>query len=186
MSPSDSDADRHFLSLGVQYYTAARSAVRQRLSPVAGNLYHQAIELLLKARLSHTHSLRELSLRPYGHCLQSLWDAFKSEVATADLDQFDDTITTLDAFWNLRYPDNVMQEGATITFQWDPGVVTTWFAPEITPTPCYHLVVTDIDRLVSRVFQVSSRNLACFMRGMNENARTAIQEQNPACDAWFS
>ena len=154
--------------------------------PVAGNLYHHAIEMLLKARLSDTRSLEVLSRRPFGHCLQALWNAFKAEFPGVGLAQFDGTITTLDPFWDLRYPDTVIQEGAQIFFQWTPGISTSTFAPGITPPPRYDLVVTDIDSLVARIFEVSSRNLAFFMNGMNEYARNAITLDNPVCAGWFS
>jgi hypothetical protein len=65
-------ADEHFLSLGIQYYAAARLAVLAELSPVFGNLYHHAIEAFLKAQLSqkfHSKSLRSGAVEPDMNCL---------------------------------------------------------------------------------------------------------------------
>jgi len=183
MSPLD--ADTHFLRLGVQYYTAARSAVLAQLAPVSGNLYHHAIEMLLKARLSQKRSLKELSRPPFRHKLGALWNVFKAEFPTAGLDQFDDTIATLDRFETLRYPDAILNEGAEIIVMWEPGHSSSTYAPEITPPPRYQIVVTEIDRLVARIFEVSSRNPAFFTGWMNEYAQGAITRDNPACAGWF-
>ncbi len=182
MSPSPSRAEIHFLNLGIQYYVAGRSAALARLYPVAANLYHHAIEMLLKARLCHSHTLQELRRPPFRHCLQGSWAAFTSEFPGVGLGQFDDTITALDAFENLRYPDNVIQEGAAIHAQWQPCDVT---GSEVGTTPCYILVITDLDRLVARIFEVSSRNPRFYTGGMNEYARNAILHHNPACGGWF-
>src|SRR5258708_5472564 len=55
-----SNEDAEFLTLGIQYYTAGRSAAWAGLMPVCGNLCHHAVEMLLKAGLSRKHSLAEL------------------------------------------------------------------------------------------------------------------------------
>lgn len=173
------------MSLGVQYYTAARSAVLAQLAPVSGNLYHHAIEMLLKARLSQKRSLEELSRSPFVHKLCALWNAFKAEFPTLGLDQFDDTIATLDRFETIRYPDATIKEGAEIIVMWDPDPISSTYAPDITPPPRYQIIVTEIDRLVARIFEVSSRNPAFFTGGVNDYAREAITRDNPACGGWF-
>jgi hypothetical protein len=86
------DADVRFMDLGVQYYAAARAAVMANLFPVCGNLYHHAIEMLLKAGLSQKLSLSEL--KEFRHKLPKLWKRFKSEFPS--IDQFDDVIVKLD------------------------------------------------------------------------------------------
>ena len=183
MSPQD--ANEHFLSLGVQYYTAARAAVLARLSPVCGNLYHHAIEMLVKAHLSQRRSLEDLSRRPFGHDLCALWNAFKADFPTSGLEEFDDTIATLAAFETIRYPDAIIKKGAEINVMWCPGPVSSAYAPGTTPPPRYQIVVTDIDRLVERIFKVSSRNPVFFTGGMNHYARDAITCDNPVWRGWF-
>ena len=71
-------ADETFLKLGIQYYTAARWAALAKLMPVCGNLYHHAIEMFLKARLSQNYTLEQLSHHHFSHKLDKLWDTFKS------------------------------------------------------------------------------------------------------------
>lgn len=53
-------AYERFFHLAVQYYVAARFAARAHLIPVSGNLYHHAIEMMLKAQLSRSIPLQRL------------------------------------------------------------------------------------------------------------------------------
>src|SRR5437764_1206031 len=101
-------ADEEFLRLGVQYYIAGRSAFMAGLVPVCGNLFHHAVELLLKAKLSRTRMLGELSQRPYGHNLRLRWSALKAGFPNEVLGQLDDPIAALDRFENIRYPDSIV------------------------------------------------------------------------------
>jgi hypothetical protein len=178
------DAAAKFMRLGFQYYTAARSAVLAGLIPVCGNLCHHAVEMLLKGCLSQTHSLEEL--REFGHNLCRLWNAFKAEFPATELNQFDDTIATLDRFEHIRYPDAIIEEGAVFYIQWVPAPVSSTCAPGIKkPTPSYPIVVPDIDRLVARILEFGSVTPQGLTVPMNEYAREAIRRNNPACDALF-
>jgi hypothetical protein len=103
-----------FVGLGLQYYVAARSAAWAGLVPVCGNLYHHALELLLKAGLSQNHSLKELGKKPFSHDLSNLWNTFKAEFPSTELPQFDPTIADIDDFEDIRYPDKVLKNGATM------------------------------------------------------------------------
>lgn len=179
-------ANMHFLRLGVQNYIAARSAALAGLSTVCGNLYHHAIEMLLKARLSQEHTLEELRSPAFGHKLLSLWKAFKCSVSVSDLDHFDNTIETLNAFERIRYPDNIIKEGASISISLDRPSAPSIYGAGIQPPPRYEVVITDIDRLVARIFEVSSRNPFFFTGSMNPYAREAITRDNPVSGVWFS
>ena len=180
------DADTHFLDRGVQYYAAGRCAVLAGLIPVAGNLFHHAVEMLLKAHLSQTHSLRELSFKPFGHHLKNLWDVFKSRFPDENLDEFDQAISLINEFEELRYPDSAIANGAEIRFQWNDPPELPMFVPGDLSVPQYDLVVNTIDRLVATIFQVSSRNPAFFTIRMNENSRNAIYHSNPIAEFLFS
>jgi hypothetical protein len=171
-------ADEQFLSLGIQYYVAARSAVLAGLLPVFGNFYHHAIEALLKARLSQKLSLHELW--KCGHKLPRLWNDFKAEFPSAGLEQFDDTIASIEPFERLRYPDAIIAEGAQIIYEWNRSSFPTGqISGTTTLPPRYGIVVTDIDRLVAKIFEVCSRNPSFFTDGMNACARDAITHDNP-------
>jgi hypothetical protein len=178
-------ADEHFLSLGVQYYAAARSAVLAGLLPVCGNLYHHAIELFLKARLSQNFPLEQLRKQGgrAGHELPLLWNAFKTEFPGAGLEQFDDTIASIERFEGLRYPDAIIAEGAQMILLWDPSPFPTGQISGTTPPPLrYEIVVTDIDRLIVKIFEVCSRNPMFFTNGMRACARDAITRDNPVAE----
>ena len=73
---NSNDAWLHLSRTGMQYYIAGRAAMRAQLIPVAGNLLHHAVEMLLKGDLSRTRSLQEI--KQFQHNLVKTWDAFKS------------------------------------------------------------------------------------------------------------
>jgi hypothetical protein len=74
-----------FYDFGFQYYVAGRCGVASLLHPVAGNLFHHAIEMLLKGALCDRAS--ESERHRMGHELKLLWGAFKAQYAGgADLD----------------------------------------------------------------------------------------------------
>jgi hypothetical protein len=94
-----------FYRYGFQYYVAGRFAVIAQLLPVAANLLHHAIEMLLKGELVH---LEEKQRRDMGHDLTKLWPAYKKRMAAENtLVSFDAIIETLNKFEEIRYPDKV-------------------------------------------------------------------------------
>ena len=74
-----------FVQLGFQYYVSGRFAARGGLMPVSGNLFHHAVEMLLKGHLATTLPLNELRSR-FGHRLREMWNAFKQDVSDSGLD----------------------------------------------------------------------------------------------------
>jgi hypothetical protein len=174
-------ADREFMKLGVQYYVAARSAVMARLLPVCGNLYHHSLEMFLKAGLSRSLPLRDLQNR-FGHKLPKISTAFKAQFSPAgQLDDFDETITKLHQFDDIRYPDKVLTLGAQMIVEWAAAPVpgTGGFSPA---PPLYGLNVNDLDRLVAKIFEASSRNplfFTSYLAGF-PHAREIIRRDNPA------
>lgn len=174
------DADRHFLQLAIQYYVAARSAALAALIPVCGNLFHHSIEMFLKARLSQTRTLQELSKVPLGHNLLALWNAFKLEFPAAQLDTFDTTIDTLQLFERIRYPDETLKHGAQIYVEWDAAPAFVMERPGVKASPRYTIVVREIDLLVGKIFEVCSRNPKFFAgEFMKPYAKDALVQQNP-------
>src|SRR5260370_37935659 len=91
---SDEDTIHEFFRYGCQYYVAARYGVFASLIPVAGNLHHHAIEMLLKGALSKSMSLKEMKDK-LGHKLQRSWEAFKTQAGDARLNRFDRAIQEL-------------------------------------------------------------------------------------------
>lgn len=176
------DADTRFLDLGFQYYTAGRLAFLTQLTPITGNLFHHAIEMQIKARLSQTHTLEELSRKPFGHRLFSLWDAFKAEFSDEELDEFDSVISLLDEFEELRYPDSILKNGASVMLQITAPVTAHLSNLGSVAVPEYTLVLNDIDRLFARILQVSSRNPLFFISPLNEFGCSALSQDNPVAE----
>ena len=152
------------------------------LSPVCGNLFHHAIEAFLKARLSQNHppkDLKKLGGRT-GHELPLLWTEFKGQFPGAGRGEFDHRIAGIERFERLRYPDAIVKEGARISIAWEPHAAADGGQPKTArPEPFYEIVASDIDRLVSKLFYVCSRNPAFFTTGLNDCARDALTRHNP-------
>ncbi len=89
--------DRH-MTISVQYYLAARWATFGGLIPIAANLFHHAIEMLLKKVIKEK----------LGHNLPAIWEKFKEMYPKADLSLYDErkTIERLHQWEEIRYPDN--------------------------------------------------------------------------------
>jgi hypothetical protein len=165
------DVEAHFLDLGVQYYVAARAAMLAGLVPVCGNIYHHAIEALLKSRLSQKYSRDTLSKKPFGHNLPTLWSEFKNEFPGAAFAQHDRTVTNLDKFERLRYPDDVLQHGAEI-------VIGGFVGSSSAGRPRYELDPPEIDALVADIFQICSKNPTFFTGKLNAYGKDALTRGN--------
>ena len=110
MSTPHQDAWMYLFQTGMQYYIAGRAAARGRLIPVAGNLLHHGVEMLLKGELSKTLPLEEIK-KQYGHLLVKTWSTFKAMHSGQDLSGFDQLIVDLDHFEKIRYPDEYLKHG---------------------------------------------------------------------------
>jgi hypothetical protein len=172
--------DQEFMRLGVQYYVAARSAAWAELLPVCGNLYHHALEMLLKAGLSRKHSSRILQ-KKFSHKLLTIWNAFKAEFPSPDLPQFDQTIADIDEFEEIRYPDKIVKHGAQMLIDWASDHAQTSLASS---PPVYQLKVNDLDRLVVGIFHASSRNPLFFTSGLRlrQDVQAMIARDNPVAE----
>jgi hypothetical protein len=171
-------ADRHaqlFVGNACQYYAAARFAMHAQCMPVCGNLFHHAVEMLLKAGLARKRELSEL--KDMGHKLKVLWRAFKADFPDPALKRHDKTISSLDKFEDIRYPDAIMKHGMGASAQWHgPPAKITMRGGLKTPKQ-YAIVVSDIDDLVADVFKASSWKPGAFM-GTNRAKKQAITRYN--------
>jgi len=93
-----------YLVIALQYYLAGRSACFANSVPVAGNLLHHAVEMLLKYFLLNSYSPDELKYK-FQHQLKKLWNKFKSGMNDGTLRRFDGIISDLQDFDELRYPE---------------------------------------------------------------------------------
>lgn len=139
-----------FTETGLQYYVAGRFAALAGLVPVAGNLHHHAIEMLLKAGLITTLTEDDLKSR-YGHKLNKLWTNFKGLTTSTSLNAFDDLVNELDRWETLRYfaGPPVGKHGTFFclpTAKTDPRI-----DPDPVSTEYYHVSLEEIDELFSEL-----------------------------------
>ena len=85
-----------FFSSATHYYICGRFAAFSALVPVAGNLFHHAVEMYLKGGLSKSKSLADL--KKLSHELPNVWAEFRAQFEEPLLQQFDDAISALHAF----------------------------------------------------------------------------------------
>jgi hypothetical protein len=176
--PVQEDADRHaelFMSSACQYYAAARFAMHAQCMPVCGNLFHHTVEMILKGGLARKRKLSDL--KGMGHKLKVLWRAYKADFPDPALKRHDKTISGLDKFDDIRYPDAILKHGMGATAEWSgPAGKVTAYGGIKTPK-LYTLVVSDIDDLIADAFKMSSWNPGVFI-GTNPAALEAITRYN--------
>ena len=153
----------------------ARFGVYAHCAPVCGNLFHHAVEMLLKGAIAPKREPAEL--KEIGHNLKALWRKFKADFPDPNPNRHDRTISVLDKLEDIRYPDAIKAHSIGWTAQWSgpAGTVTTYGRMK-TPKE-YAIVVDDIDDLVADVFKISSWNASSFM-GTNRDALEAITRRN--------
>ena len=154
------------IGYGLQYYVAGRFATANRFTPVCANLLHHAVELLLKACLSYDDS-RE-TIEKYGHRrngyvhnIRLLWDAFKKKQTALIPVEFDAIVAALHAFEDIRYPEGMIKNGATIRI--NPFVDEPICCNNDGPEPSYSLSLPSIDRLMGLLFEASHANPETFL-----------------------
>jgi hypothetical protein len=144
-------------------------------SYVCGNLFHHAVEMLLKADLTKNgKSLEELERMR--HNLKRLWRAYKRGHPNAALSRHDTTINRLDKHEDIRYPNPALgPTGVSMAWSGRPGGVTA--SGGMKSPKQYAVVVSDIDDLVADIVRTSSWNPAAIV-GNNDAALEAIRRHN--------
>jgi HEPN domain-containing protein len=164
-----------FVRRGCEYYASARFAMHAGQSYISGNLFHHAVEMLLKAGLANNGtSLSEL--RDMGHRLRKLWRAYKDQHTEAGLERHNKTIKGLDKFEDIRYPNPDLHSiGVAMEWSSKPFEVKTFGG--LRAPKQYPLRVSSIDDLVADVLKASLWNPGVFM-GNNEAALEAVKRHN--------
>lgn len=175
---TDEDVIHEFFHYGCQYYVAGRYGVFAALMPVAANLHHHAIEMLIKGALSKTKSVKEMKSK-LGHKLDACWDAFKLQADDPSLNRFDRVIEELSKFEDIRYPDRLLEQGGTVTMMFDVTKAGAAMASSSGATAGYKLCLEEIDELVAEIFKVGSRNPDAYLRPMMQpRARISSPRQS--------
>jgi len=164
-----------FVQNACQYYATARFAMHAQCIPVCGNMFHHAVEMLLKSGLAKKNTPAEL--RALSHSLEKIWLVFKTTFPNSDLNRHDATISLLHEFENIRYPDNILKFGMMTTGRWSGPIQDAMAGGVIASAKSYKIVVSDIDQLFADAFGAASWNPLAFMP-TNAAALEAVQRQN--------
>jgi hypothetical protein len=136
--------DHQYLKIAIQYYIAGRSATFAYSLPVAGNLFHHAMEMLLKFLLIKHSYQPDIMKNKFGHDLNKLWNEVKSILKDKTLDKFDELISQLNEFEDLRYPGKGYAVSISIYKCNLPEV-----SAESLKTKQYQACLEDVDEFVS-------------------------------------
>lgn len=170
-------ARHHLITLSLQYYAAGRFAALNRLHKIAPTLLHHAVELILKAALAHNHSLAELK-RVHGHDLSNLWQAAVQEGPTLKTPLRDATIANLDKFEDLRYPDKLISQGATVSIGMRYGENPVVSGTRPSSGPSYRFNLGDVDELWAAVFRSIPASPPAFLQVLSEDVRKVLLAEN--------
>jgi len=145
---------QHAVEYGVQYYIAGRFAAHAHFRRVGPSLLHHAVEMLFKACLAHDDPIGQIGAyrEKYGHSLAALWQEFKRRNTGFDLSAYDEIVTRLDDFEDIRYPDHLVEKGAELIvglYEVDQPPRSQPHRPE----PRYVMMLPQIDRLAALLFQ---------------------------------
>lgn len=133
--------------------------------------------MFLKGGLSKSKvNLKEL--KKLDHNLVAIWDAFKNQFKGGTLDEFDELVSTLNAFAELRYPDSVIIKGMACLISIKRPLSTASATGVGAHVPQYIICLEDIDRLTATIFSVASVNPKFFIGHPNDAAKQWLEEDN--------
>ena len=166
---------QEYFNAAIQYHVAARFAAFAGLIPVSGNLAHHAVEMYLKGYLCR--KLTEKERKRLGHRLPKIWKTVKQDIGDSTLDNFDATISAIDKFERIRYPEEIVRKGMTATIGFKKGGTVLGPGPQ---KPSFVLVIDDLDALAKRILEHSKVNPKFYTEGLNNEARTYLTQSNNA------
>src|SRR6266566_319784 len=165
-----------FFRYGTEYYIAGRYGVFASLMPVAANLHHHAIEMLLKGIIAEKTTPEELK-RKLRHNLRGIWKRVKRETNDPTLSRFDEVVKELGKFEDIRYPDELLTKGASMFFDVTRAGASTNFASGISE-PKYTLCLEDVDELVHAIFKIAGRDVRQYVGIRRAEKEQYLQQDN--------
>ena len=165
----------HAIRYGIQYYVAGRFAAASGFTPVLANLLHHAVELFLKACLAYddpVDRIREYGSvkRGYRHNLPLLWEDFKKRSSAQLASEFDRIIEELHKFDEIRYPEQLIEGGATILIDLFASEGQQLPRPD-DREPLYVLKLPEVDELMGLLFKATNCNRPLFIAYVNDDRR---------------
>jgi hypothetical protein len=175
----------HFYKIALEYYVSGRAALLCRNTLITGNLLHHAVEMLLKGHVSKTIPLEDLkNPNKFGHKLPKLWTAFKGQFLTEDLTEFDTMLDELEKFERIRYPDEILADGACIGLGFGRGKPVTNMIPARTE-PVYQMGIGDVDAFFARLFPLCGLNPKAYLSFLTSQGRQVLTEGNAESKDWL-
>lgn len=174
-----------FYKIALEYYVGGRAALLSGNTLITGNLFHHAVEMLLKGHLSKTVPLTQLKdQKKRGHNISKLWTAFRDTVPSDDLTEFDTMIDDLDKFEKIRYPDDILAHGASITVGFVRRQPVTNMAPG-RPEPAYQIGVRDVDAFFARLFPLCRLNPTAYFGHLTRHGPEVLTYENDESKNWL-
>ena len=166
-----------FFRYGCQYYVVGRYGVYAAFFPVAANLHHHAIEMLLKGTLAGWMSPKDM--KKLSHNLNAIWEVFKAVIDEPSLTQFDAVIEELNKFEDIRYPDQLLATGASMMFDITKAGATQSHVSGVSE-PQFKLCLEEIDELIAHIFRISRRNPDVYLKMTmaRADARQYLEREN--------
>jgi hypothetical protein len=126
---------------------------------VAANLFHHAIELVLKYRLLEVHSQTVVRYR-FGHNLKRLWKAFKKVVRNPSLGRLDPVINDLHKWEQIRYTWFPRGQSLRMQTSLHDTAATLRSSAAQQGDDVFYLSLPDMDDLFHDLFMAASLNPA--------------------------
>ncbi|HEY7428149.1 MAG TPA: hypothetical protein VH682_28205 [Gemmataceae bacterium] len=187
MSDLSERASWNFFKIALEYYVSGRAAAFCGCLITTGNLLHHAVEMLLKGKLCHTVPLDDLKDRKkFGHSLPKCWDAFKTLFPSEDLSEFDQMIQELDRFETIRYPDEIVANGARVGIGFCRGRVFRTIK-SVNLVPEYRTGILDVDDFFARLMLLCRMNPNAYFMFVNvsEHGREMLTKYNDHAKDWL-
>jgi hypothetical protein len=165
-----------YFERGIQYYISARYAAMASFLPVSGNLFHHALEMLLKGHLCKTLELKKLIT--LGHNLRKIWKRYKADISDSSLDEFDATISALHKFESLRYPENEPKRGMVTMISFKALLPSPALSVPDSNPPLFKIIVEELDALIKLIFKQSKMNPTFFTNGLTKDAVEYLKRCN--------
>jgi hypothetical protein len=120
----------------------------------------------------------------FGHSLPKCWITFKRTFPGEDLTEFDTMIAELDKFEKIRYPDNLLIQGAGIGFgfgRWQPPIMSC-----AKPVPQHTVAIGDVDAFFARAIKLCRMNPEAYFSFLTERGREMLTKYNDHANGWLS
>jgi hypothetical protein len=184
MRPAATRRAIEFVMYGCQYYANARFAANAECALVVGNLFHHAVEMILKGGLAPKRDTSDL--KDMGHRLKVVWRAFKAEFPDPELQRHNTTISRLDKFEEIRYPGETMKPRVAMV-QWSHSPETPVVKMDVGGKPArqYIIVVSDIDMLIADIFKKLTWSASGFI-GHHSAVLEVIKRDNDYAELLLS